>query len=271
MLVANPVTLLALCRRALPRIYRSFTGIWPTYGRYSARRRPRRWQPCADAVQKLDVGAMLRRNKRRALTNRRSALIAERENTEGPAAAARYYADIVYGTALVGLLIEASEERGAWSEAAAICNDLSRDFSIDATILKPGESGSPMRVEREDLRKGRRAGRQLISEAFAANRYRKYELTAQSVMQVAPEAGGIYGLYSAIWIYVDEAEDIRRRLLDHVTGRDDADYFIQRYRPFGFAFETISPPEERSRRLQEVIVELEPLCGIGLKERLQAK
>jgi hypothetical protein len=47
------------------------------------------------------------------------------------------------------------------------------------------------------------AGRQVLSkggtgrrrpEAFAANRYRKYELTAQSVMQLAPEAAGIYGL-----------------------------------------------------------------------------
>ena len=90
-------------------------------------------------------------------------------------------------------------------------------------------------------------------------------------MPLAPEAAGIYRLYSAIWIYVDEAENIRRRLLDHVTSGYDADYFIQRYRPFGFAFETISPPQERSRRLHEVIMELEPLCGIGLKEGLRAK
>ena len=74
---------------------------------------------------------MLRRNKRRAPTKRQSALIAERENGEGPAATAWYYANIVYGTALVGLLLEASEEQKAWSEAVAICSDL----SIDATIL----------------------------------------------------------------------------------------------------------------------------------------
>jgi mannose-1-phosphate guanylyltransferase len=30
--VANPVTLLVLCCRALPRIYRSFNAIWPTFG-----------------------------------------------------------------------------------------------------------------------------------------------------------------------------------------------------------------------------------------------
>jgi hypothetical protein len=78
-------------------------------------------------------------------------------------------------------------------------------------------------------------------------------------------------LYSAIWIYVDETENIRRRLLDHITNSDDADYFIWRYRPFGFALETVSSPKERSRRLQEVIMELEPLCGIGLKEGLRAK
>ena len=73
-----------------------------------------------------------RRNNRRTPTNRRCALIAERENAETPAA--RYYADIVYGTALVGLLIEASEEQGAWSEAVAICTELS-DLSTEATIL----------------------------------------------------------------------------------------------------------------------------------------
>jgi hypothetical protein len=66
----------------------------------------------------------------------------------------------------------------------------------------------------------------------------------------------------------DEAENLQRRLLDHVTCNDGA---IQRYHPFGFAFETISPPEERFRRLQEVIVELEPLCGTGSKERLLAE
>ena len=60
----------------------------------------------------------------------RSALIARRDNAEGPAPA-WYYANIGYGTALVGLLLAASEEQQAWPEAAAICSDL----SIDATIL----------------------------------------------------------------------------------------------------------------------------------------
>ena len=73
--------------------------------------------------------AVKRRNKRPAL-NRLSTLIARRENAEGPPAGC-YYANIVYGTALVGLLIEASEEREAWSEAVAICSDL----SIDSTVL----------------------------------------------------------------------------------------------------------------------------------------
>ena len=125
-----------------------------------------------------------------------------------------------------------------------------------------------MTVKREVLSKP--AHRAAEVEAFAANRYRKYELTALSIMQLAPEAGGIYGLYSAIWIYVDEAENIRRRLLDHLESNDEVDHFIQRYRPFGFAFETISSPEERFPRLQEVITELEPLCGRSLKETLRA-
>jgi hypothetical protein len=98
-----------------------------------------------------------------------------------------------------------------------------------------------MRVKRDDLQKGQRTER-LMSEPFASNSNRRYELTAQSVMQLAPEAAGIYGLYKSTWIYIDEAENLRRCLLDHVTNSDGADYFIQRYRPFGFAFETISRP-----------------------------
>jgi hypothetical protein len=163
----------------------------------------------------------------------------------------------------MGLLIEASEERKAWSQAVAICTEL-RDLSIEATILNLAKVSIQWTVKREVLSKRWRPER-MMSEAFAANRYHKYELTAQSIMQLAPEGAGIYGLYSAIWIYVDEAENIRHRLLDHVTNSDGVDYFIQLYRPFGFSFETIAPPEARSRRLQEVIMELEPLCGVGLK------
>ena len=128
-----------------------------------------------------------------------------------------------------------------------------------------------MRVKREALGKGRRLMARQMSEAFADNRYRKYELTAQSVMRLAPETAGIYGLYTAVWNYVDEAENLQRRLLDHVSNSDEVDPFIQRYRPLGFAFETILPPEERFSRLREVIAEVEPLCGISLRERLQAK
>ena len=65
--------------------------------------------------------------------NRQSAVIARREKTEGRAATTWYCANLVYGTALVGLVFEASEEQAAWSAAAAVCRNLG-DLGIDATI-----------------------------------------------------------------------------------------------------------------------------------------
>ena len=93
-------------------------------------------------------------------------------------------------------------------------------------------------------------------EAFVENRYRKYRFERESVVRHAPESSGVYGLYSAIWIYVGEADNIRARLLEHLAGDEPG---INHYQPSGFAFELVSPPE-RSRRLEELIEELQPLC-----------
>jgi len=93
-------------------------------------------------------------------------------------------------------------------------------------------------------------------EPFAATRYLKYGWERDAIIQNAPAASGVYGLYNVVWIYVGQADDIRARLLEHLTG-DDA--CITRYRPTGFAFELVGPPE-RSRRLQELIHQTEPLC-----------
>jgi hypothetical protein len=104
-------------------------------------------------------------------------------------------------------------------------------------------------------------------EAFARNRYLKYELTERSIILNAPEKPGVYGLYNVVWIYIGATENIRSRLLEHLA--DDHRY-MKYYRPSGFAFEVVPVQEERSRRLRELLNELEPLCetnAAGVIER----
>ena len=94
------------------------------------------------------------------------------------------------------------------------------------------------------------------TEPFAENRYRKFRFQREDILRNAHEASGVYGLFSALWIYLGEADDIRARLLEHLAGDDPG---IQDYQPSGFAFELVSLPD-RSRRLAELITELQPLC-----------
>ena len=94
---------------------------------------------------------------------------------------------------------------------------------------------------------------------FGENRYRKYRFQREDIAVKAPESSGVYGLYSALWIFIDEAENIRARLLEHLTGDNPC---INRHRPSGFAFELVSP-EDRVRRRDELINELEPTCPDG--------
>ncbi len=92
---------------------------------------------------------------------------------------------------------------------------------------------------------------------FAENRYRKYHFQRESIVLNAPASSGVYGLYSALWIFIGEAEDIRARLLEHLAGDRPC---INRHQPSGFAFELI-PQENRLRRWVELIKELEPSCN----------
>ena len=106
-------------------------------------------------------------------------------------------------------------------------------------------------------RTDRRArGTSTETEGSAENRYRKYRFERESILLNAPESSGVYGLYSALWIHIGEADNIRARLLEDLSGDDPC---IQKYQPWGFAFELVSAPE-RSRRLKELVIELQPLC-----------
>jgi hypothetical protein len=91
---------------------------------------------------------------------------------------------------------------------------------------------------------------------FAENRYGKYRFERESIVTRAPESSGVYGLYSALWIFIGEAENIKARLLEHLAGDNPC---ISHHQPSGFAFELVSS-KDRSRRRIELINELEPRC-----------
>lgn len=94
------------------------------------------------------------------------------------------------------------------------------------------------------------------AEAFAENRYRRYRWDRQSILDNVPEGSGIYGLFGALWIYVDEADDLQAAMLAKLVGYDPR---LARYRPSGFAFELV-PREQRVKRCAELIEQLQPLC-----------
>src|SRR5258708_34346720 len=92
---------------------------------------------------------------------------------------------------------------------------------------------------------------------FAETRYSRFLFQRESILQNAPESSGVYGLFSAFWIYIGEAENLRARLLAHLCGDDPS---ICRFQPSGFAFELASPKDRRLRN-EKLIRELQPLCN----------
>jgi hypothetical protein len=91
------------------------------------------------------------------------------------------------------------------------------------------------------------------------NCYEGYKLERESIVRNAPEEPGIYGLFSALWIFVGEADNIRARLLQHLSENDPA---VRFYQPSGFAFELV-PPQKRHQRMILAIEEAEPLLQYG--------
>src|SRR5215472_8593609 len=68
--------------------------------------------------------------------------------------------------------------------------------------------------------------------------------SGSSIKANAPESSGVYAIYSAVWIYIGESNDIQHRLLEHWNG-DNA--CIMRADASGFMFE-VCDPAERVRR-----------------------
>ena len=73
---------------------------------------------------------------------------------------------------------------------------------------------------------------------FAENLFRKFQWNRDSIMLNAPEGSGVYGLFSALWIYIGEAENMRERLLEHLSGNNSC---TTHYQPSGFALSLSRP------------------------------
>lgn len=97
----------------------------------------------------------------------------------------------------------------------------------------------------------------LSKEPFAGTRYRKLHFNRESVLANAPQRSGVYGLFSALWVYIGETDDIRSKLLEHLAEREGC---IAHYQPSGFAFELLEP-EQCGARQAELSRVLQPLCS----------
>jgi hypothetical protein len=92
--------------------------------------------------------------------------------------------------------------------------------------------------------------------------YSGYEFSDTAIETYAPVATGVYGIYNGnLWIYIDEAQDIRARLYDHFCGKSDHSVRIMRKRPAYFIFERCDARSLPTRKA-ELIREYCPCCNL---------
>jgi hypothetical protein len=85
-----------------------------------------------------------------------------------------------------------------------------------------------------------------------------YVFAYQAVQEKAPNASGVYTIYtSQRWVHVGESDDIRQSLLRHLN---EPPACMARYGPLSFSFETV-PAVERLLRQQALVTELMPACN----------
>jgi hypothetical protein len=80
----------------------------------------------------------------------------------------------------------------------------------------------------------------------------------RAIIASVPNVSGVYAIWKPLqWIYVGEADDVLRRLLEHFDG-DNA--CINQAIPTGCGFELLQPGA-RVARQEALIAELGPLCN----------
>jgi excinuclease UvrABC nuclease subunit len=92
--------------------------------------------------------------------------------------------------------------------------------------------------------------------AFAESAARSF--TANSILKNAPSCSGVYALSNPQeYVFIGEADDIRARLLQHLTETGTA---LTARNPTGFTFEICSPADRCSRQA-ELVREFAPYCN----------
>ena len=83
-------------------------------------------------------------------------------------------------------------------------------------------------------------------------------LTRTSVVRNAPEESGVYGLYSpGKWVYIGHASNIRKALLDYLSGRRP---YVLQWQPKYFVFECL-PYKERIAKHKGLVARHQPICN----------
>jgi excinuclease UvrABC nuclease subunit len=78
--------------------------------------------------------------------------------------------------------------------------------------------------------------------------------TRPGVEWLAPNQTGVYGIYNSLqWVYVGKADDLRARLLEHLSNPD-----ILKYYPTHYVTMVTTSPESAERTL---ILELKPVAN----------
>jgi hypothetical protein len=85
-----------------------------------------------------------------------------------------------------------------------------------------------------------------------------YAFAYQAVREKAPNASGVYTIYtSQQWLYVGESDDIRQSLFGHLN---EPAACMAASRPLSFSFESV-PAGERIVRQRALVAELSPACS----------
>lgn len=86
----------------------------------------------------------------------------------------------------------------------------------------------------------------------------RFSLTRTSVNQNAPEESGVYGLLlSDRWIYIGHGFNIRKALLDYLSGQMP---YVLQWQPRQFTFELL-PYKDRWARQKELVAQYRPVCN----------
>ncbi len=83
----------------------------------------------------------------------------------------------------------------------------------------------------------------------------------ESILDIAPGTVGIYGIYSTLrWIYIGQALDLQRRLLEHYNGTSQEAVCIWAHKPSHFLIMIVDITELNENE-NELIYELWPDCN----------